>query len=112
MISKLPICHRGDSLGIAVVPEGIDLAVAEVAMLLYTTPDGPRVYGSTTGSGLRIEKGADRLVWNIPPEQTLPLDAGIATLEVTYTLPAEGLRRTLTEYLCTLHDAKIADRHE
>lgn len=66
MIPKLPIYAKGDSMGIAVYPTGVSLEEVEIDMLVYTTGNGPRIYGSTQGSGLPIVKGTDRAVFNIP----------------------------------------------
>ena len=52
MIPKLPIYAKGDSMGIAVYPTGVSLEEVEIDMLVYTTGNGPRIYGSTQGSGL------------------------------------------------------------
>ena len=62
MIPKLPIYAKGDSMGIAVYPTGVSLEEVEIDMLVYTTGNGPRIYGSTQGSGLPIVKGTDRAV--------------------------------------------------
>lgn len=113
MIPQLPTYTKGDSIGIAVCPTGISLEEVEIDMLLYTTGNGPRVYGSTRGRGLPIIKGADRAVLNIPPSETLRLDAGIATLETTYSLDDGRYSRTLTDRILILNEAQIADyNHE
>ena len=98
MIPKLPIYAKGDSMGIAVYPTGVSLEEVEIDMLVYTTGNGPRIYGSTQGSGLPI-----------PSSETGKLDAGIATLETTYTVKASGYKKTLTNRLLILTDTKIMD---
>lgn len=65
MIPKLPIYAKGDSMGIAVYPTGVSLEEVEIDMLVYTTGNGPRIYGSTQGSGLPIVKGTDRAVFKV-----------------------------------------------
>ena len=109
MIPKLPTYAKGDSIGIAVCPTGVSLDEVEIDMLVYTTGNGPRIYGSTQGSGLPIVKGTDRAVFNIPSSETGKLDAGIATLETTYTVKASGYKKTLTNRLLILTDTKIMD---
>ncbi len=109
MIPKLPIYAQGDSIGIAVCPTGVSLGEMEIEMLLYTTGNGPKVYGSTRGRGLPIIKGEDRAVLNIPPSETMQLDAGIATLETTYIVKASGYKKTFTNRLLMLTDTKITD---
>ena len=64
MIPKLPIYAKGDSMGIAVYPTGVSLEEVEIDMLVYTPGNGPRIYGSTQGSGLPIVKGTDRILGN------------------------------------------------
>ena len=56
MIPKLPTYAKGDSIGIAVCPTGVSLDEVEIDMLVYTTGNGPRIYGSTQGRGLPIVK--------------------------------------------------------
>lgn len=107
MIPKLPTYAKGDSIGIAVCPTGVSLDEVEIDMLVYTTGNGPRVYGSTRGRGLPIVKGEDRAVLNIPPSETMKLDAGIATLETTYIIGDHA--RTLTDRIMILTDTKIAE---
>ena len=97
MIPKLPIYAKGDSIGIAVYPTGVSLEEVEIDMLVYTTGNGPRIYGT------------DRAVFNIPSSETGKLDAGIATLETTYTVKASGYKKTLTNRLLILTDTKIMD---
>lgn len=109
MIPKLPIYAKGDSMGIAVYPTGVSLEEVEIDMLVYTTGNGPRIYGSTQGSGLPIVKETDRAVFNIPSSETGKLDAGIATLETTYIVKASGYKKTLTNRLLILTDTKIMD---
>ena len=75
-------------------------------MLVYTTGNGPRIYGSTQGRGLPIVKGADRAVFNIPSSETRKLDAGIVTLETTYTIGERT--RTLTDRIMIITDTKTA----
>ena len=109
MIPKLPTYAKGDSIGIAVCPTGVSLDEVEIDMLVYTTGNGPRIYGSPQGRGLPIVKGADRAVFNIPSSETRKLDAGIAILETTYMVKALGYKKTLTNRLLILIDAKITD---
>lgn len=109
MTRKLPIYARGDSIGIAVCPTGVSLDEVEIEMLLYTTGNGPMIYGSTQGDGLPVVKSIDRAVFNIPAEETGRLDAGIATLETTYTVTASGYKKTLIDRLLIVKDTEIAD---
>ena len=106
MIPKLPTYAKGDSIGIAVCPTGVSLDEVEIDMLVYTTGNGPRIYGSTQGRGLPIVKGADRAVFNIPSSETRKLDAGIVTLETTYTIGERT--RTLTDRIMIIPDTKTA----
>ena len=56
MIPKLPIYAKGDSIGIAVYPTGVSLEEVEIDMLVYTTGNGPRIYGSRKAAGCRSSK--------------------------------------------------------
>jgi hypothetical protein len=112
MIPKLPTYAKGDSIGIAVCPTGVSLDEVEIDMLVYTTGNGPRIYGSTQGRGLPIVKGADRAVFNIPSSETRKLDAGIVTLETTYTVKSCNVSRTLIDRILILKDPQIVNYNE
>lgn len=109
MTPKLPIYARGDSIGIAVYPSGISLDEVDIEMLLYTTGNGVKLYASTIGQGLAISKGLERVIVNIPPVETRKFDAGIATLETTYTVKVSGYKKILTDRVFVLTDTKITD---